>query len=332
MADYQAFERDYPTLNKFVGAAREAASVIPGAGYLTPGGQQYQDARTRFQQENPMAAAAGRGVGYGVDMAAAGGALGALGRVAAGRGAAAAAEEAMAAGGQATRGSTFSALAGQAAREQAPAFVPPTLSNLMTGAGQAATMAGPALSTAAGYGRTAMNYAPMAAPVLGPMVAQAMRGNGAQSAPASAPASAGPRANAFEGSAGAFTPAAVRHMTSDQAAAQMSAVPSAPQQSASALDTPMFPGDDPRQSLRVRLLLAKLSPRPHYATANDRVMNTALSALREDYTRGLERDPDETARTKRQSDYLANLLGLAKGGAYATAAAYRTPATAYDAD
>lgn len=173
MADYRGFEQNYPTLNKFVGAAREAAAMIPGAGYLTPQDQGYQDARTRFQQQDPSAAMAGKLVGLGVDAAGAigagGAALGALGRSAA---AAArvpameqwgAAQEAMQAAGSqgpiagnAVRAGLDAARQGvmdaRSAYVNAPNFIAPTPSAVATGVRQAAGAMGraPTLSAAIG--------------------------------------------------------------------------------------------------------------------------------------------------------------------------------------
>lgn len=142
MANYRAFEQKYPTFSKFVGAAREAASVMPGASYLTPAGpmgspqqhQSYADAQSRFQKDSPYAAAAGKGLGYGIDTVAAGGALGALGKMAG---------------------------AGTSA------FVTPTVGALAGGVGNAASL----IPSAAGLAAKAINYAPLAAPALLPTFA-----------------------------------------------------------------------------------------------------------------------------------------------------------------
>lgn len=319
MADYQQFEQQYPTLNKFVGAAREAASVIPGAGYLTPGGQNYQDARQRFQQENPVASAAGRGVGYGVDLAMAGGALGGIGKLAAAKNASAAAEAAMAAGGQATRGSTFSALAGQAASEQAPTFVAPTLGNIIQGGRNAAAVAGPAVSAVTQGVKTAANYAPMVAPVVGPPMLAAMRGNSSQAQQVD---QTRPQTEVNASTLGEIGLSPIT-----QSPRQAVAAAAAPQRQ-SVLNMPMFPGDDPRLPYTERLMLQKLSPKPHYPTGMEQMMSLGSALARKRYDAEMQRATNDAQRTTAEQNFQNTIMDIiAKGmGPHAMMNAYAAQA------
>jgi hypothetical protein len=346
MANYQQFEQNYPTLNKFIGAAREAASVIPGAGYLTPQGQQYDDARTRFQQQSPNAAMAGKLAGYGVDAGLATG-IGGLGLGALGRAATRAAmPEALESA--AASGSNFAPQLVQSMAANAPRFISPSPGNIAAGAQQARSLFAAAPTV------------PAAVAGLGIGAGGAMLANRGPNMAAQQEAAAKP-VNEMNSQVWAARPndtpdehtqrlRLINFMNNGRgpsvAPQNIAAAPAQPGTAAQQMqdqnlaslvqrrrqqaelqrqrNIPLFPGHRPDLDLGTNLEIAKLSPKPHYQSASDEAARAAMAFDKAN----LAKLQASGASEQVLGDYIQQMqkrlmaLGTRNSNPYATADAY----------
>lgn len=250
---------------------------------------QYNQEMGQFQQQHPYLSTTGKVAGNLAGLAATGGILGAMAK---------GAQAAQTGYGAANMAAGMSA----AARAAAPASYAPTLSNAMN----AARAVAPSWATVTNAVKTGLNYGPAAALTAAPIVAAVK--NSGQSQDNS-------KVSGFDqGPTGKFSTAAVRQQTPEQAAAAFTPA-GAGQGGAGAQAGAMFPGDDPSASLRVRMMLAKLSPRPHYATAADRAGALAMRLAQERYDRAIQRaGGDQKMMDEAEDNRLAAVSGVAKAG------------------
>lgn len=302
MADFQQFQQQYPTLSNWVGAAREAAAVTP-LRMLAPGGaissaasaaghavglptRSWDESQQRYDQ---IAAERQQFQQEHPDATTAGRLVGGALNVAGLKGLSGAAAPVPQSG--------FPAALGGAAASNAP-----TLSNAVRGA---AALARPAASAA----KTATNYA--ALPAAAVLPAFAGRGNSSQAQPVD---QSGPQAEVNAQTLGQIGLSPIRQAPQQAAAATRQ----------SAMNMAMFPGDDPSLPYSQRMLLQKLSPKPHYATGMDQLMTLGSAMARRRYDAEMQRATNDAQRgAAEQNFHNAILEMISKGmGPYATMGAY----------
>lgn len=181
-------------------------------------------------------------------------------------------------------------------------------SNILRGGLAAGTAAGGA---AVRGGLGALQYGTLPAVGLASFIA-------ANGMPGSTPQDNGKYNGFDQGPTGKFTTSPTRAVSYDDASAMMAqraGGAGAGQGGAGAQAGAMFPGDDPSASLRVRMMLAKLSPRPHYATAADRAGALAMRLAQERYDRAIQRaGGDQKMMDEAEDNRLAAVSGVAKAG------------------